>query len=124
MKCDKKCFECQFDDCIVGNERMTKEQHRTYQARWREKNRARVRENQRNYRRAHADDINARVRNRNLLSKKCEYCKADLRGRTTVQKCGNGYFCTNECLSEYLLQKTIEKGKVKTIIMPRTEGGE
>ena len=58
------------------------------------------------------------------LSKKCEFCKADLRGRTTVQKYGNSYFCTNECLSEYLLQKTIEKGEVKTIIMPHTEGGE
>lgn len=40
-------------------------------------------------------------------------------------KDGKYYFCTNQCLSEHLLQKSIEKGFVKTIIMPhREQGGE
>lgn len=127
MECNKdNCLHCEYEECLLDNNEQDPKRHlREYQAQYREKNREKLRDFHKNWRRAHKDEINKRVRENVLLKKKCAYCKAELKGRHTAQKCGRHYFCTNECLSEYLLQKSIESGSVKTIIMPQPrKGGE
>lgn len=124
MKCDENCFECEYEDCIVTEKNhVSKEQHRMYQAKYRAQNKERFRENQTRWRNAHKDEINRKHRERNLLSKRCGYCGASLKGMSEVLKRGRCYFCTKRCLCEYLLQTSVEKGEVKTIIMPHTDKG-
>ncbi len=111
-KCNNDCFNCLFEDCILGNESHKTRYNREYQRIYRETHKEQAKMAQHDWYVRNAEKRKIQTKERRVkeqLAKlsTCSYCRC-LTGQT-VMIYHKRVYCSDKCLMEHLLLKAKQK---------------
>jgi len=115
--CNKDCFNCIYEDCIVSVKSKNK-YNKEYQAKYRAEHREEIRKYQRRWYEENKEEENAKDRAKTKAKReekysKCHICNKQIQDGEKVYIYTSKAFCCNKCLGLYLASRSKIKPKVK-----------